>query len=82
MERRPFVRLLRCARQAVDTRDHQDVTLAEKVHDDEHATMSRRDWSVLLSIVWLGDIGNWENRTAFAFATLKQFSFSTLGVFS
>ena len=58
MERRPFARLLRCARQAVDTRDHQDVTLAEKVHDDEHATMS--SWSVLLSIVWLGDIGNWE----------------------
>ena len=28
------------------------------------------DWSVLLSIVWLGNIGNWENRTAFAFATL------------
>jgi hypothetical protein len=69
MERRPFARLLRCARQAVDTRDHQDVALAEKVPDDEHATMST-DWSVLLSIVWLGDIGNWENRTAFAFATL------------
>ena len=33
------------------------------------------NWSVLLSIVWLGDIGNWENRTAFAFATphLRQF---------
>jgi hypothetical protein len=42
------------------------------------------DWS--LCIVWLGGIGNWENRTAFAFATLTaiaeaNLSFSTLGAF-
>jgi len=36
-----------------------------------HATiLCATDWSVLLSILLPGGIGNRENRTAFAFATL------------